>query len=209
MNKRAWFLIFTLCVIFTTTENCLAKTIMDETITVPALSYYYCRFTTNDVVTLNIDLKADIIAVDVIIMNEKNYNLWVSGEQAFMEFYRPNILEGEYDVQLDKADTYYLLLVNENLLFSSLVKIKVTTQTILDSAVSIILFIIGGVFFLLVIIKISTQSRKRNIQYSPIITMPNTQPATKPVVIKICKHCGIQLENDAIFCPNCGTKVEL
>ncbi|MHA1398524.1 MAG: zinc ribbon domain-containing protein [Candidatus Heimdallarchaeaceae archaeon] len=195
-----------------------AKTLLDEEISVPALSYYYYSFQMNkDQVTIDISIDTILFAITVIIMDETNYILWASGQTANAYFYRAELLEGDYSVELGPQGVYYIVLDNTDALFPSTVKIKVSYTSPAETTGVVVAAVLALAIILIVILNSNRKKKTHEPQIQPLVQHPGgtfqleqpVQPVIqKPIqpAVKYCKECGSRLEGDACFCPNCGTE---
>ncbi len=66
---------------------------------------------------------------------------------------------------------------------------------------------IGTFLFLIIVLPIWLIKRKPKVQRMVQVQAP--PPIPSPAQAKLCPHCGKYYEGTPIFCPNCGTRIQM
>ncbi|MGQ4834511.1 MAG: hypothetical protein ACP6IS_11540 [Candidatus Asgardarchaeia archaeon] len=102
----------------------------EETINIPALSYYYYSRELEEGYKLTVDIEVKTSGADItfIIMNSTNYQKWSSGKEAYAYVYKPSVVETTVNWNVPKTDVYYLVLDNTDSFSATSVHIKIVYE---------------------------------------------------------------------------------
>ena len=209
MKRKYQYPIFFILFIILMCSTVSARNLINEEISVPAGSYVSYSFEVDrDLLVIDLSIDAFLFAIDVIVMDNANFNLWKNGQTASTYFYRAELFEGDYKIELGLADIYYIVLDNTGDLFSSPVEIIVSYPTPFET-VGIIAGIGIGAVVIAVLVVNSNRRRKQQPAVPQMIQTPyTTTPIEKPMMkpVRYCKNCGSEVDLDSVFCTNCGAK---
>ena len=208
-RKFYYHIVFILLFTLLSCSAVSARNLINEEVSVPAGSYVYYSFEVDrDLLVIDLSIDAFLFAIDVLVMNVANFNQWKNGQAASTYFYRAELLEGNYQVELGLADIYYIVLDNSDDLFASSVKIVVSYPTPFETVGIIAGIGIGAVIIAVAVVNSNKRRRQQPAVPQMIQTPYTTTPIEKPMIkpIKYCKNCGSEVDLDSVFCSNCGAK---
>ena len=216
MKKKVYLLLFTIILLIETSSAVSAKKIINEQMSVSALSYksYYMNIA-DDYETIKLSIDVYFYGdITVGVMDEGNYFIWVSGSTAQVYFVRYDLVSGDFDIDLGTAGKYYVVLDNSDSFLSVQMKIVVSITTIGDIIGIAIgaLIGLGAVVFVVIYITRNKGPKPAIDVNTPQIQTPKSTvylQQQSQIAVKFCEGCGSKLELDTVFCPNCGKQVRI